>query len=272
MKKFCLVSIVFLFVSCGYMGGVVEGDKSSCNLRVDRGFAVKWRELPVPVYIHEAAPELARKNFIYSMDMLNEAWNYYSGKGRLYEFVGVIPLDKIPSKKNADGINIVFFDRKHKILTPLQQGATRLRNYFMGSMYEGDIVINNIHFMYYYETEPFDYSVYTKVPELSTKRSFASTSPESFWKEFLYAFQAAFDFLAFWRKKHFRDLVSEKPEIPSTHVDAISLFEHELLHLVGMLHINDTRSLLYPDLRKSQIRREITEIELSKLACAYGKE
>ena len=60
------------------------------------GFVVQWPELPVPIYIHESVPELPRKNFLYSIDMLNSAWNYHSGKGRLFEVIGTIKTTKYP--------------------------------------------------------------------------------------------------------------------------------------------------------------------------------
>ncbi len=270
MKAFWL----FLFLcSCGYMGERFEGEVTPCYFRVDRGFVVKWRELPIPAYIHESVPKLARQNYIYSLDMLNEAWNYYSGKGRLFELVGDIPTDDIPFK-GEDGINVFFVDRKHKVLNPGQQGTTRVRNYFMGDIYEADIIVNNIHFKYYYEKEPFDYSLYTKVPELSSQRSFASTSPRSFWKGFLYAFEYFLNFLSFWNKKSDeRDISSAVPKIPARKVDAISLNLHELLHVTGLTHDDSNENnILYPSLPLGQVRRNIAEKELSRLACGYGGE
>ena len=274
MKAFLLCLIMF-FCSCGYMTeGGVTGDVTPCYFRVDRGFVVRWRELPIPLYIHESTPKLARQNYIYAVDMLNEAWNYYSGKGRIFELIGDVPTTEDNPVKTEDGINIFFLDKKHKLLHNEQQGTTRIRNYFLGEIYETDVIINNIHFKYFYEKEPIDYSLYTKVPELSSQRSFASTSPQSFWKGFLYAFESFLNFLAFWNKKNRERGPSSSPlKIPAIAVDAISLNLHELLHVTGLTHDDsDENNIMYSALARGQVRRNIMEKELSRISCHYDKE
>ena len=270
MIKILLYFILFLCVSCGYVG-MEEGERDSCNFRVDRGFVVKWKELPTPVYIHPSVPGIARKNFIYAMDMLNESWNYYSGKGRLFELIGEVET-AVPTKENSeDDVNIFFVDQKHGILSSLQQGSTLTRNYFGGTMYEADIIVNNIHFRYHYERGDFDYSTYTNVPELSTSRSLASTSSRSFWQQFLYAFQSFLDFFSsFWKKTPDRVPSAQQPQIPKNKTDAISLYLHELLHFDALLH--EKKGIMQETLAEGTIRRDITEIELSRLACGYGSE
>ena len=270
MIKILLYLLLFLCISCGYVG-TEEGERDSCNFRVDRGFVVKWKELPIPVYIHQSVPDIARKNFVYAMDMLNESWNYYSGKGRLFELIGEVET-AVPTKENSeDDVNIFFVDQKYGLLSSMQQGSTLTRNYFGGTMYEADVIVNNIHHRYHYERGSFDYSAYTNVPELSTSRSLASTSSRSFWGQFLYAFQSFLDFFSdFWRKKQDRVPSAQQPQIPKNKIDAISLYLHELLHLSALLH--EKKGIMQETLAGGKIRRDITEIELSRLACGYGSE
>ena len=263
-------AFLFVFVSCGYTNMEWGAQQSKCNFRVDRGFVVKWGELPIPVYIHESMSTLARKNFLYAMDMWNESWNYYTGTGRLFELIGEVQMNySLNRDVDGDGVNIVFLDKRHRMLDSHQQGTTHIRNYFGGAIYDADIVMNNVDYIYYYEKEDFDYSEYTQVPELSTARSLASTTPRSFWKRFLYAFQSFLDFLTFWKKKEPRGLARDS-HISKREVDFISLSLHELGHLGAMVHIEGQPSIMNPELGRGQIRRDIREIELSKLACGYG--
>ncbi len=269
MKKIVLFITLFLFVGCGLSNFQGEG-KNSCNFRVDRGFMVRWEELPVPIYIHESVPSITRKNFVYAMDMWNESWNYYAKQGPLFELVGEVQVNSVPGQQDSgDGINILFLDKKHQILLAKQQGSTHIRNYFGGSIIEGDIIINNVHYKYFYEKESFDYSVWTKVPKLSTNRSFASTSPRSFFQQFLYAFQAFWDFISFWKKKSTRVPTAIRPEISKNEVDFISLALHEFGHLAGAIHIENKNGIMNAGLKKGQIRRDIGDIELGSLACGY---
>ncbi len=269
MKHIVLLIVLFLCVGCG-LSNFHGGGQNRCNFRVDRGFIVRWGELPVPIYIHETVPTVTRKNFTYAVDMWNESWNYYTRKGHLFELIGEVSLDSIPDKDDSgDGINIVFLDKKHNILLTKQQGSTHIRNYFGGSIIEGDIIVNNVDYEYFYEEESFDYSVYTKVPKLSSSRSLASTSPQSFWKQFLYAFQSFLDFVSFWKKKKTRAPTAVTPKISKSQVDFISLSLHELGHLGALVHIENKDGIMNSGLRKGQIRRDIRDIELASLACGY---
>ena len=272
MKKIGFFSfIVFTFVSCGFQG-LQTGTKNTCHFRVDRGFSVKWETLPVLVYVHESVPDISRKNFMYAVDMWNESWNYHIGKGKLFDLVGEVQIRHIPGKNSPeDGVNVFFLDRQYKILHAHQQGTTHIRNYFGGSIYEADIIVNNIDHKFHYEKNSFNYSVYTKVPKLSTERFLASTSSDSFWKHFLYAFKTILNFFAFWKDKDTRGPSARKVPILKTEVDFISLAIHELGHLAGMVHIENTPSVMNPKLKKGQIRRDIGEIALDSLACGYSK-
>ncbi len=269
MKIIFLFLITFVFVSCGFQG-LETGNRDMCYFRVDRGFSVKWDSLPISVYIHESVPEISRKNFIYAVDMWNESWNYYTGKGLLFDLIGEVQLKHVPGKNAPDdGANVLFLDKRYKILSAHQQGTTHIRNYFGGSIYEADIIVNNIDYEFYYERKQIDYSVYTKVPKLSTERFLASTSPKSFWRQFIYVFKSVLNFFAFWKSDDDRSPSARKVPISNREVDFISLALHELGHLGAMAHIEDTPSIMNPKLSKGQIRRDIGKIELSKLACGY---
>ena len=268
MKKFVIFLAPFLLLSCGYTG-LQTGTQDHCNFRIDRGFSVKWRELPIPVYIDDSVPEISKKNFHYAIDIWNQSWNYHTGKGYLFEIIGEVQVDYVPGKdEDGDGYSMFYLDTKQKMLTSKQQGTTHIRNAFGGGIVEADIIINGIHFEHHYERKPIDYSVYTRVPELSTKRSLASTLPQSFWQQFLYAFQSFLDFITFWKKKKLR-LPAAIPKIPRDKVDAISLYVHEGGHLGALRHIVTEESVMNPGLARGEVRREVTELEVSKLACGY---
>ena len=148
MKIIGLFIVIFSFVSCGFKG-LETGNQDVCYFRVDRGFTVKWETLPIAVYIHESVPEISRKNFIYAIDMWNESWNYYTEQGVLFELMGEVELEHIPGRTAPeDGVNVLFLDKEYKILNSHQQGTTHIRNYFGGSIYEGDIILNNIDYTF----------------------------------------------------------------------------------------------------------------------------
>ena len=272
MKKISVFSFFFFFVACGDYRDLQKETQNACYFNVKYGFVVKWDQLPIPIYVHESTPRLSRDNFVYAMDMWNESWNYYTqGGGRLFELVGDANMEYIPSNLDdgGDGINIFFLDRKHKILRSHQQGSTQIRNYFSGSIVEADIIINNVNYRYFYEKEDFDHSAYTNVPKLSTARSLASTVNLSFWKRFVYSFNTFLDFLAFWERKHKRFPAAKKVPISNKQVDFLSLSLHELGHVAAVTHIEDRNSIMYFELEKGQIRRNISDIELANLACGY---
>jgi len=270
MSKFIIILCVFLCAGCGMPNLMDDAIVNSCSFRVDRGFVVKWNTLPIPVYLHESTANITRKNFLAAIDMWNESWNYHSGKGALFELIGEVQMDYVPSKDpKGDEINILYIDNKHKFLSSKQQGVTHVRNSFGGSIREGDITINNIDYLYFYEPGSFDYSVYTNVPKLSTARFLASSSPKSFWQNFLYALKPLWNMLTFWKKQDTRTPAARKVPISKREVDFISLSIHELGHLAGMAHIEGQESVMNPQLSRGQIRRNINELELNKLSCVY---
>lgn len=270
MIKSILFIILLLNTACGYYFPVYPGETNSCSFRTDRGFVVKWKELPIPVYIHSDVSDQSHKNFIYVMDMWNESWNYHSGQGRLFEFIGETEVDYILSKDaKGDGINIVFMDSVNHFLTSDKQGTTHILNTFGGSIFEGDIVVNNIHYRYYYENNDFEYSDYTNVPKLSTSRTLASHLPKTFLEQFIYVFKSVFNFLNIWKVDNNRAPTAATKKINPNQVDFISLVLHEFGHLSGLQHIDYQKSIMNSRLKKGELRRKIGELELSQLSCGY---
>ena len=256
-------------ISCGYTTVEDLGHPNNCHFRVHNGFIIKWQELPIPVYTHISLSALARKNFIYAVDIWNESWNYYTGQGALFEFMGDTDVHYNPQNRNDDGINILYMDKRHYFLSENKQATTYTQNIFGGLMVEADIIFNGIHHKWFYEKEAFDYSAYTKVPALSTGRYLASTSPETFWQRFLSAYTKVLDFFSFRRQPNRRTPSSEEVQIGKKETDFISVGVHELGHHAGLGHIDDQLSIMNTKLAEGQIRRDIGELALSSLACGY---
>ena len=100
-------------------------------------------------------------------------------------------------------------------------------------------------------------------------RSFPQTDllpaplPGRFGKVFYTLLNLFLIFSIFGGKKYPRALSSAEPKIPGNLVDAISLNLHESLHLVGLTHDEeDAGNIMYPDLSRGQVRREINEKEM----------
>ena len=274
MKTIFLLWLCWLLLSCGYTTVDELGSPDNCRFRVDRGFIIKWRSLPIPIYAHASLPSLPRQNFLYAIDMWNEAWNYHTGEGPLFEFMGNTDVRYTPRSKaeDRDGISIIYMDKKHYVLEKEIQATTDTLNTFGGIMVEADVIFNGIHQRWHYEKTGFDYLAYTKIPALSTGRYLASTSTESFWRRFLYAFQGFLDFWTFWKKKVKRAPSADKPRIRKNESDFISVAIHELGHHAGLGHIDDRKSIMNTNLSTGAIRRDIEEFELSSLACGYKME
>ena len=269
MKILILLWLCLILLSCGYTTVDELGSPDNCRFRVDRGFIIKWRDLPIPLYAHTSLAPLTRKNFIYAIDMWNEAWNYHTNTGPLFEFMGNTDTPYNPTATNNDEINILYMDKRYYVLDKEKQATTHTLNTFGGIMIEADIIFNGIHHRWHYEKESIDYTAYTKVPALSTGRYLASTTTQSFWTKFLYAFQGALDFLTFWRAKIKRTPSADTPRIKEDENDFISVAIHELGHHAGLGHIDDRKSIMNAKLLVGTTRRDIGEFELSSLACGY---
>ena len=290
MYKLRMKKIIWLFLllcSCGGMDFTGNSHKvNECNFRVIYGFTVRWDNLPIPIYVHQSVPLDARKNLSYAVDMWNEAWNYYSGHGLLFEVMG--DVNQAMPDSSGDGVNVFFIDRQ-KIFYPSpvktnsqvhflnnqRHGMTRLKTNLGGKLFDGDIIINNVAFDYHYENEMKNYSQYTNVPKLSTARNLASTSstPPSFWMSWLFAFQSLMDWLKDLWKYTIKRAPSTKPTtIPKHKVDSISLFLHELGHFGGLMHDDfDEANVMFPKLGRGQVRRFLTEKDMQRMLCGYQK-
>ena len=243
--------------------------RNECYFRVNRGYVVRWKNLPIPVYIHKNVNSTANKNILYAIDIWNQSWHFHTGKGSLFEPIG--PVNQNVPDASGDGINLFFMDNKLKLLSSTQQGTTFIRHEFGGSIYDADIIINNIHFDYFYENDSFDYTLHAKGPVSSYSRSLASSLPSSFWSSFISMFKALLKAVFFWKKPKGRSPDSES-KISKQQIDFISLTIHELGHLSGLVHIDpytSSNSIMNPELSRGAIRRDIKDQELNYLACHY---
>ncbi|MEZ4873022.1 MAG: matrixin family metalloprotease [Bdellovibrionales bacterium] len=56
---------------------------------------------------------------------------------------------------------------------------------------------------------------------------------------------------------------------PQFYVDLESLLIHEMGHALGLAHVEETGSVMYPQLARGQERRLVAEIDLESLSCEY---
>ncbi len=280
---------------CGGLNTILSGGgghgRNECNFRTQYGYVIRWSDLPIPIHLHEDIPPQAQENLNYAIDMWNEKWNYETGQGPLFEIMGSV-VQEVPDK-HGDGINLFYIDKEgvvtsddgdtigsggggsgsqsFNLLNSIRQGVTRLKNGFRGTLNDGDIVMNNVHFEFHYEKEHFDHSTYTHVPKLSTARTLASTLEHSFWMKWLKAFKSFINWVSFWKTTSpTRTPSAKKKRIPRGKIDFISLCLHELGHLVGLLHDEqNSKNIMYPHLNKGQIRRNLTETDTNRISCSY---
>ncbi len=274
VEKIILILLCFFLYSCGYYTSTYE--VGECNFRLDRGFVIKWDTLPIPVFVHKTFPSVARNNILHCVNIWNESWNHHTSAGRLFEVMGdtdgEVSQNVEGGFSSADKMNLIFFDRRYKILESALQGTTRIQNSFGGSIYDGDIVFNGIHFDYFYEDSDMNYSEYTGVPPLSTARFLASSRTPSFWTSWLLGFYSLLDALMFWKKDISRDIsrLPSSKSIKKDEVDFLSLCMHEFGHLSGLVHNDKEKgNIMNSSLAKGQIRRVIDKMNLSSLSCSY---
>ena len=255
------------------MSGNAGIGEDECNFQTRFGHTIRWKKLPVPIYVHESVPSKARKNLEYAVDIWNEAWNYRSGEGLLFEIMG--QTTKTMPDRFGDGVNVFYYhaDKEVKIaITPGEQGVTRVQ-VFATNIKDGDIVINGLYHKFHYEKSLDDYSLYTNVPSLSTARTIASTSNYSFWQNWLTALKSFMKKLIFWQKTPLpRGPASKKKRISHRKVDFISLSLHELGHLIGLMHEKkEKQNIMFSKLATGKLRRRIQDIDIERVACSYSK-
>lgn len=275
MKLFFLFSLLLYLCSCGSGPGsnsiatLEGGERNECYFRLDRGYVIKWKNLPIPVYIHNSTSEVTERNMTYAVDIWNESWHYYAGKGRLFELMGSINQEA--PDKSGDGINMIFIDNDMSLLNNRQQGTTQIRNKFGGDIFDADIIINNIDHDYFYEHESYNYRAHTPLSKLDNSRFLASSVSDSFWNRLVNIFKPLLNKLFFWKKTKKRSPDRER-QIQSYEIDFISLAIHELGHTAGLVHIEPHKisdSIMNPQLRRGLIRRDISDRELNYMSCNY---
>ena len=273
MKMYFILPLLLYLCSCGSGTNDIAtsdgNERNECFFRVDRGYIIKWKSFPIPVYIHYSTSPGTKKNMEYAMDIWNNSWHYYTGKGALFESMGSAE-QKVPDR-SGDGVNVVFIDDHMNLLSYKQQGTTQIRNKFGGNIYDADITINNIDHDYFYEGNSFDYMAYTPAYKLNSSRLLASSINESFWDRLLYILKPVIKLLFFWQKKEERK-PDQDQKIQRHEIDFISLAIHELGHLAGLVHIENSHisdSIMNPKLGRGIIRREIRDQELDYISCNY---
>ena len=241
MKLYFIFPLLLYLCSCGLgpeSNGIstLEGhsERNKCYFRLDRGYVIKWKNLPIPIYIHNSTSEVAEKNMAYAVDIWNQSWHYHTGKGPIFELIGIVN-QKAPDQ-SGDHINMLFIDSDMHLLKQKQQGTTHIRNAFGGTIFDADIIINNIDHDYFYENESFDYIAHTPLSKLNHSRSLASSISDSLWNRFLNLLKPLLSKLFFWKKTEKRSPDREQ-QIQSYEIDFISLVIHELGHTAALVHI-----------------------------------
>ena len=275
MKLYFIFPLLLYLCSCGSGLGsegfpTLEGDeRNKCYFKLDRGYVIKWKNLPIPIYIHNSTSALVEKNMAYAVDIWNQSWHYHTGKGAIFELMGT--ANQEAPDKSGDGINMLLIDNDMNLLTIKQQGTTMMRNKFGGTIFDADIIINNIDHDYFYENESFDYIAHTPLSKLNHSRSLASSVSDSLWNRFLNLLKPLLSKLFFWKKTEERSPDRER-QIQSYEIDFISLAVHELGHVTGLVHIEPYKldnNIMNPKLRRGIFRRDISDTELDYISCNY---
>ncbi len=276
MKNILLGIFLILQAGCGVLPMPSSGpmQKNECNFQVKNDNVIKWKKTPISIYVHKSVDSAVYHNISHAVDMWNEEWNYYTkGGGRLFEFIGDYDSPVSPKSRQSarDAVNTVFVDESEGLLLPGEQGATFLRSSpWGGAIYDADIIVNEVDHHFYYEPDDYDYSVYTSSSKVASRGLASLAEKPSLWSRFVGMFYFVVEFFF---KKPGRTPASKKTRISRNQTDFISFALHELGHVAGLMHVEESRkSVMYPVLTVGDLRRNIRDTELSSLGCVYGGE
>ncbi|MBC6416006.1 MAG: hypothetical protein GDA46_06435 [Bdellovibrionales bacterium] len=298
--SFLIFSLNF-FVSC-VVGSFLQeplylGLQDSCGFIVNQysGEGLRWdkSKFPVKFFIHESVPLEAEKNFISATDHWNVEWSHFLEKKGLEPFdLFVVDTKGVYQGMATNDKNNLFIfikDNFSKYDSPNSQGITAF-NSQSKEIIDTDILINNANFKFYYDKR-YNNKISLVKRELEKERRIASLKTPSLWfqiKEHLK--RLSLNLLKFFKKEREfdRKIADSRTNIPRDKVDFVSLIIHELGHVPGRAHFEKdsshsqiyssrvgtqknikNSSVMEPMLSKGVSRRNISQLDLDSLFCAY---
>ena len=286
MKAFLKITI-FTCISmslggCTFQGNnFYTGPSDPCGFSIDprSNGPVKWDEdaFPIPFYIHESVPEEAQENFISAIAQWNGSWkNYLTQQGLeykpLFSIVGNGSL--FSGEIENDSYNMVFFTHDFSEFgTKSTQAITKIYS-INRKIKDTDIVVNNQHFDYFFDSS-YDDSVLALKKKQTAERMLASLKVPTFWEDIKIKLNSAIQFLLnfFVKQDHARRLANiRRARVPRGQIDFPSLMIHELGHVPGLAHADHEHSkssVMAPKLPYGISRRYISSYDLNNLTCGY---
>ena len=291
-----------------------RGEKDSCGFMVDEysGQGLRWKKSKFPVIfkIHTNVPPEARKNFISAVDHWNLAWHDFLETKELDPFdLFYVDLRGVyEGDTGADGNNLFLFANEN-FSRYMGKGETQAvtivrADRITPSIIDTDILVNNKNFKFYYDSA-YNTAIDLVKQNFEKKRYLASLKNTGRFFQIMKKLKTFFSvFLKPFKKpKQIRKIADYKPDIPKNKVDFPSLIVHELGHVPGRSHFDESESYAYfskysqndsrsrnrknkaslkskvdnskhisvmePLLQQGRARREIAKYDLEKLFCAY---
>ena len=299
---------IICFSSCVIQGGgsgLYIGDKDECGFALNQltGRGVRWKKgkFPIRFYIHESVPPEAQANFKSAVIHWNIVWEEFLLERGLEAFLlfEVLDGELYSGAPASDSRNILFFEAENfaKITqsdNPAEiQAITAMVSNRKGMITDTDIIVNSRDYRLFYDRKYYnqDIAAYSKQYQ-SNRRRIASSRSMGFWSRIQQKIKMWVSFLLkpFKKKKPLRQIARESGiSIPSDHVDYASLIIHEMGHVPGLAHFDESDeaailasrggsfrdesfSVMEPRLESGRIRRNISEYDLSQLFCGYFPE
>jgi len=287
--------------------GPFRGEQDSCGFTVNEysGEGLRWdkSKFPVVLKIHANVPLEAEKNFIAAGDHWNLAWQDF------LESKGLSPFDLFyvdrrgvyEGKTGNDGSNLFLFVHHNfsQYEDERSQAITALRSDRRSAIIDTDILVNNDNFKFYYDPS-YNTAIELAKKDFEKERYLASLRTPGRLAQIMESLKAFLNIFLkpFKRSKPVRQIADYRPDIPRDKVDFPSLMIHELGHVPGRGHFEESEvhssrsskhlskagpinlssrsrrperhiSVMEPVLQRGRARREITKYDLENLFCAY---